>query len=128
MTDTPKYPMAEGQEKHTLPLSWVRESGNIVFISGHGAVDENGNFVSPWFEGQMRYTMEQLRRTLNGVGLNFTHVIQVRSYVQHQADIPLYNQLYREYFTEPYPARTTIVNCLPSGLLFEIDCIAEKPT
>ncbi|GAB4461520.1 MAG: RidA family protein [Armatimonadaceae bacterium] len=121
-----KYPMADGQEKHVLPLSWVRESGNLVFISGHGAVGENGDFVSDTFEGQMRYTMGQLQKTLEAAGMGWGNVIQVRSYVQHQKDIPLYNQLYREYLSEPYPARTTIVNCLPDGLLFEIDCIAER--
>ena len=38
-----KYPMAEGQEKHVLPLSMFRRVGDTMYISGHGAVDENGN-------------------------------------------------------------------------------------
>jgi 2-iminobutanoate/2-iminopropanoate deaminase len=44
--------------------------------------------------------------------------------VADAADLPTYNRLYREYFSEPFPARTTITNCLPPGLLFEIECIA----
>jgi 2-iminobutanoate/2-iminopropanoate deaminase len=40
--------------------------------------------------------------------------------------VPLYNELYREYFTEPYPARTTITNCLPKSLHFEIECIGIR--
>jgi 2-iminobutanoate/2-iminopropanoate deaminase len=120
-----KYPMAQGQEKHVLPLSWFTRSGNLVFVSGHGAVDENGHFVSDDFEKQMRWTMERLKATLESAGVGLHQVIQVRSYVQRSSDIPLYNWLYREYFREPFPARTTIVNCLPEGLLFEIDCIAD---
>jgi 2-iminobutanoate/2-iminopropanoate deaminase len=120
-----KYPMAEGQEKHVLPLSWFQKSGDLVFISGHGAVDENGQFVSDDFEAQMRWTMDRLKETMENAGVGIHQVIQVRGYVQNAADIPLYNRLYREYFVEPYPARTTIVNCLPPGLLFEIDCIAD---
>jgi 2-iminobutanoate/2-iminopropanoate deaminase len=30
--------------------------------------------------------------------------------------------LYREYFAEPFPARTTITNCL-GKVLFEIDVV-----
>jgi 2-iminobutanoate/2-iminopropanoate deaminase len=51
--------------------------------------------------------------------------VSIRGYVQKESDLPAYNQLYREYFNEPFPARTTIVNCLPTGLLFEIDAIAQ---
>ncbi len=121
-----KYPMAEGQTRHVVPLSMARRVGNTLYVSGHGAVNEAGEFVSDTFEGQMRYTMEQLQKTLEAEGVTLRQVVMVRSYVQNPANIPLYNKLYREYFSEPYPARTTIVNCLPPGLEFEIDCIAER--
>ena len=120
-----KYPMAEGQTQHVLPLSMTRRVGNTLYVSGHGAVNEAGAFVSDTFEGQMRYTMEQVKATLAAQGATLQNVVMVRGYVQSAANIPHYNQLYREYFTDPYPARTTLVNCLPSGLEFEIDCIAE---
>ena len=118
------YPMATGQTRHAPPLALFRRDGNTVYVSGQGAVDERGAFVGDTIEAQMRYTMEQLTAVLAQAGCALADVIQVRSYVQHPADIPVYNALYREYFVEPYPARTTIVNCLPPGLLFEIDCVA----
>ena len=34
------------------------------------------------------------------------------------------NEIYKEYFTEPYPARTTVTVVLPSPLLVEVDLIA----
>ena len=120
-----KYPMAEGQTQHVLPLSMTRRVGNTLYVSGHGAVNEAGEFVSDTFEGQMRYTMAQLQETLASQGATLRNVVMVRGYVQNATDIPLYNRLYREYFSEPYPARTTLVNCLPTGLEFEIDCVAE---
>ena len=118
--------MAEGQTQHVLPLSMARRVGNMLYVSGHGAVNGAGEFVSEKFEEQMRYTMEQLRATLAQEGATFADVVIVRSYVQHSDNIPLYNRIYREYSSEPYPARTTLVTCLPPGLEFEIDCIAEK--
>ena len=41
-------------------------------------------------------------------------------------DVALYNQLCREYFSEPFPARTTITNCLPPALRFEIEAVAVR--
>ena len=40
------------------------------------------------------------------------------------ANLPVFNQVYREFFSAPYPARTTITQCLTSQLKFEIECIA----
>jgi len=41
--------------------------------------------------------------------------------------LPLYNQLYREYFAVYPPARTAIINCLGDAIKYEIECIAIKP-
>lgn len=119
-----KYPLEEGQEKMSLPLSMFTRVGNQIFVSGHGAVDEDGNFVSETFEGQFRYTMDAIRKTLLSAGVDFKDVVMVRGYVRDQKNLPLYNRLYREYFAEPRPARTTLTDCLPNGLEFEIDCVA----
>jgi 2-iminobutanoate/2-iminopropanoate deaminase len=40
--------------------------------------------------------------------------------------VPRYNELYREYFSQPYPTRTTITNCLPPTLRYEIEAVAVK--
>lgn len=37
---------------------------------------------------------------------------------------PRYNDLYREYFSAPFPTRTTITNCLSPTLHYEIECVA----
>jgi 2-iminobutanoate/2-iminopropanoate deaminase len=63
---------------------------------------------------------------LAGAGLDFSDVVQVRSYVARQEDLAEYNQIYREYFSEPYPARTTLIGCLGDLLKFEVDVVAVK--
>ena len=54
--------------------------------------------------------------------------MRVTSYVQDPSDVLRFNELYREYFTAPYPARTTITSCLSATIKFEIDVIAVRPT
>lgn len=120
-----KYPMAENQTEHRPPLTMFRRAGALLLVSGHGAVNSLGEFQGDDFETQFHFTMEQLRGTLQEAGVDFLDVLSVRSYVQNASDLPLYNELYRRYFADPFPARTTIVNCLPPGLLFEIECIAH---
>ena len=107
-----------------LPFSPAIRAGGFVFVSGQASVDERtGQIVSDTFENEFRRSMENVKRILAAAGADLKHVVQVRSYVKDAKDLPEYNTLYREYFAEPFPARTTITNCL-GRVLFEIDVVA----
>ena len=127
MSETIKYPVtpeAAGWNNVPKPYSLATQVGNLLFVSGQAATDENGNIVAGTFEEEFRLTMENLRRVLEAAGTDFSKVVQVRSYIRDSANGALYNELYREYFPEPRPARTTLRNCLPETLQFEIESIA----
>ena len=72
----------------------------------------------------MRRSIENLRKVLEDAGSDLAHVVQTRNYVRDADDLAAFNAIYREYFQAPYPARTTITNCLSPALRFEIECIA----
>ena len=114
----------DGLPTSHLPFSPAVRAGRFVFVSGQASVDERGQIVSDTFEGEFRRSLENAQRILMAAGLTLADVVQVRSYVDNPSDLPEYNRLYREYFTEPYPARTSIVNCLGGLLKFEIDIVA----
>ena len=107
-----------------LPFSPVVRVGDLVFVSGQASVDATGKIMSDTFEGEFRRSVENLRKVLQTAGCDLNDVIQTRNYVRDAAEVPLYNQLYREYFSAPFPTRTTITNCLPPALRYEIECIA----
>jgi 2-iminobutanoate/2-iminopropanoate deaminase len=113
-----------GLVKPPLPFSAATRVGNLLFVSGQASVDENGAIVKDTFEGEFRRSMEGLRRVLRAAGSDLDQVVRVCGYVRDQANLREYNILYREYFKEPYPARSTLTNCLPDTLQFEIDCVA----
>ena len=100
--------------------------GDLIFVSGQASVDLDGNIVSDSFEGEFRRSVENVRRVLEAAGSDLAHVVQTRNYVRDPEDLPLYNQLYREYFPEPRPARTTITHCLPPSLRYEIEVVAVR--
>ena len=65
---------------------------------------------------------------LAAAGCDLSHIVQTRNYVRDNDDLPLYNRLYAEVFSKPYPARTTIVNCLGPQLKYEIEVVAVRST
>lgn len=111
-----------------LPFSPSVCFGDLIFISGQASVDAAGQIVADTFEGEFRRSIENVRKVLEAAGSDLAHVIQTRNYVREASDVPLYNQLYREYFAEPFPARTTITNCLPPTLRYEIEVVAVRRT
>ena len=122
------YPCTAGTPTSPLPFSPAVIVGDLIFVSGQASVDEKGAIVGDTFEGEFRRSVENLRRVLEAAGSDLAHVVQTRNYVREAEDVPLYNQLYREYFSAPFPARTTITHCLPPALRFEIEAIAVRRT
>ena len=123
------YPRLPDTPVSHLPFSPAVVVGDLIFVSGQASVDANGAIVGDTFEGEFRRSVENLRRVLEAAGSDLAHVVQTRNYVRDAEEVPLFNKLYREYFSEPFPARTTITNCLPATLRYEIEAVAvRRPT
>lgn len=120
------YPQDANTPTSHLPFSPAVQFGDLIFVSGQASVDATGQIVSDTFEGEFRRSIENMRKILEAAGSDLEHVIQTRNYVRDVAEVPLYNQLYREYFKAPFPARTTITNCLPASLKYEVECVAVR--
>jgi 2-iminobutanoate/2-iminopropanoate deaminase len=129
MNPTPwhiEYPRDDSTPVSNLPFSPAVCWGDLIFISGQASVDAQGKIVPDTFEGEFRRSVENLKLALATAGSDLKHVLQVRSYIRDAANVQEYNKLYREYFSEPFPARTTITNCLPETLHFELECVAVR--
>jgi 2-iminobutanoate/2-iminopropanoate deaminase len=50
----------------------------------------------------------------------------VNAYLADLGDMAGYNEVYREFFDEPYPARSSVGAGLPPGVLVEIEAIARR--
>jgi len=122
-----KYPQDENTPTSHLPFSPCAVVGNLVFVSGQASVDREGKIVAGTFEEEFRRSIENLRAVLKTAGCDLEHVVQTRNYVRDADDLALYNKLYAEYFQSPLPTRTTITNCLPPTIRYEVECIAVLP-
>lgn len=126
MTDKPPFEVVTGEGIPTshLPFSPAVRVGDLVFVSGQASVDDSGRIVVDDFEGEMRRSIENVKKVLAGAGLTLRDVVQTRNYIGRQSDLARYNEIYREYFTEPYPARMTLMECLGDLLKYEIEVVA----
>lgn len=118
------YPKNPDTPVSHLPFSPAVRVGDLIFVSGQASVDATGKIVPDTFEGEFRRSVENMRKVLEAAGSDLKHVVQTRNYVRDPVNVPRYNELYREYFSAPFPARTTITHCLPPTLHYEIECVA----
>jgi len=129
MSDHKRAIFPEGGPRPVGPYSPVVVSGDIVFVSGHVGFDPTtGDIVGETFEAQAHQTFQNLARALEAAGCDFSHVVKTTAFVTRASDFAAFNTIYREYFTEPYPARSTVVaNLVVDGLLVEVEVIARRP-
>ncbi len=121
-----EYPLAPDTPVSHLPFSPSVRVGDLIFVSGQASVDKTGKIISGTFEEEFRRSMDNLIQILHDSGSDLAHVIQTRNYLRDPANGPLYQELYKEYFKAPYPARTTIAYCLSPSLHYEIECVAVR--
>jgi 2-iminobutanoate/2-iminopropanoate deaminase len=108
----------------TLPFSMaVETSGRLLFISGQGPIDPaSGEIVAESFEQQARLTLDNLKAVTDAGGGSLSNAVKVNAYLRDMDDFPVFNEIYREYFPEPRPARTTVPAALPRFDI-EVDAI-----
>ncbi len=88
------------------PFSWATKKNGFVFTA-HGPVRTDGSIFTGDIENQARITFENLQRTLVAAGGTLDDVMQVLIYMTDIADMPKIDTVYREFFVEPFPNRSS---------------------
>lgn len=118
-------------QKQTIPnppgsiLSKATIFNGIAFLAGH-VPSPAEDVVEGDIASQTHLTFARIKETLELCGCTLDDVLRVTIYLTNMDDFQAMNAVYREYFPEDPPARTTIgVSGLASPeLLIEIDVIA----
>jgi len=90
-----------------------------------------GPATNAWVGGgvkeQTRQSLTNAQSVLKAAGLDLSHVIKTTVFLSDMADFAAMNEVYAEFFNEPYPARSAIaVKTLPKNALVEVECIAAQ--
>lgn len=110
------------------PYSQAIEAGGMVFASGQVPIDPaTDQFVSGGIKEQTRQSLTNARSILQQAGTDLSHVVKTTVFLADMADFVAMNEVYAEFFSQPYPARSAVaVKQLPKGALVEVECIAVK--
>ena len=116
----------------------ARKVGNLLFLSGVGPripdskeipgveLDKDGNVISHDIEAQCHSVFNNIRIILEESGSNWQNLVDVTVFLTDmRRDFDTYNRIYRDYFKDNQPCRTTIeVTSLPTPIAIELKCIA----
>ena len=104
------------------PYSHAVRAGGLVFLAGQIGHDPATGELAGDFEAQARQTFRNLETVARGAGGSLDDVVRVGIYLRDMGDFATLNDVYREFFSEPFPARTTIQSNLP-GFAIEVDAV-----
>lgn len=118
---TDKAPAAIG------PYSQAIHVGQMLFTSGQVPIDpETGAIVEGGIQEQARQSLNNIKAILNAAGTNMGAVVKTTVFLQDMNDFAAMNEVYAQFFQEPYPARSAVqVGRLPKDALVEIEAIAQ---
>ena len=119
-----------GAPKAIGPYSQAVRAGQLLFLSGQVALDPaTGQMVEGGVAEQTRRVFENLGAVLSAAGRSFADVVRTTVFLADMNDFAAMNEVYGQYFKEPYPARATVqVARLPRDARVEVDLIATYET
>lgn len=97
--------------------------GPLVMVSGQGPIDAEGRIVAGDIRAQTALTMENVRRLVEAAGASMDDVVKCTCYLADIADFDAFDAVYRGFFKDPLPCRTTVEAGL-GGIRVEIDAMA----
>jgi 2-iminobutanoate/2-iminopropanoate deaminase len=90
-------------------ISQAMRVGDLVFVSGQAAIDEDGGLVGVGdFDAQAELVFRNLARVLEAAGSSLAGVVKVTIYLTDMTNFPKIVDLRGKWFTEPYPADTIV--------------------
>ncbi len=108
------------------PYSQAVQAGGSIYVSGQLPINPaTGEFAGADIRAQARQSLENIKAILAAAGTDMAHVVKTTVLLQDMADFAAMNEVYAEYFSEPYPARAAFqVAKLPKDALVEIEAVA----
>ena len=114
---TDKSPVPAG------PYSQALVTEHHIFVAGQGPVDVATGQKEATVAGQTRQVLLNIKNILKTAGATMNDVVKVSAFLADMKDFAEFNDVYKEFFTEPFPVRTTVGAQL-ADILVEIDVIA----
>jgi 2-iminobutanoate/2-iminopropanoate deaminase len=108
------------------PYNHAVRTGDLLFCAGQIPIDKDGNLISGDIKAQTERVLQNVKSILDDQKLTFGNVVKSTVFLTNLADFAGMNEIYSKYFTDNFPARSTIqVAALPKGANVEIEVVAH---
>jgi 2-iminobutanoate/2-iminopropanoate deaminase len=116
-----KSPAAVGPYNHAVRI------GDLLFCAGQIPIEPaTGNLISGDVRAQTERVLQNVKAILDDQKLTFANVVKSTVFMTNLADFAAMNEVYAKFFTENFPARSTVqVAALPKGASVEIEVLAH---
>ncbi|WP_158802474.1 MULTISPECIES: RidA family protein [unclassified Acidisoma] len=107
------------------PLNGTVQAGPYL-LSTHIPKDpQTAEVLLGDMQAQARRTLANVKQSVEAAGGTIADVTQVIVFIINASDFLAFNEVYREFFTEPFPSRSTVVvkELLVPGML--IECVVH---
>jgi len=108
------------------PYSQGVEVNGLFYTSGFGPQDPATGAVADTVDDQTSQVLRNIQAVLSERGLSMDDCVKTTVHLADLADFDEFNKAYEQFFSEPYPVRTTVGSQL-AGILVEIDVVAVVP-
>ncbi len=106
------------------PYSPAVRAGDFVYVSGQTPRDPiTGDLVGEDIATQTRQTLSNVRTVLAQAGATLSDVVSTTVYLEDMGEWAAMNEVYAEFFSRPFPTRTTVGVDL-RGIMVEINAVA----
>lgn len=111
-----KYPSS-------LPYPFARavQANGFLFLSGQLSMNAAGEPLPGTIEQQTQRVMNNIIATLESCGSSLEKVVKVNVWLSDMQHFSAFNAQYSQFFTDGFPARTTVIGQLAFGLDVEIE-------
>ncbi len=109
------------------PYSQGITAGGLIFVSGQLPLTPDGALITDDVKAAARQALENVRAVLQAAGAKMDDVVKVTVYLADINDFGAVNEVYKTFFSAPYPARAAFaVKALPKDAPIEIEAIAYR--
>jgi len=121
------YITSQHESRKNAPFSDAVQVGNLLFLTGQIGKDHQlGNIVEGGIEPETKQVLKNIKEVLENNGSDMDHVVKCTVILSDINDFSAMNSVYRTFFDDNKPARTTFAADLVAGAKIEIEVVAVK--
>ena len=126
---TKKVIVSDKAPKAIGPYSVANQFDQLIFTAGQLGLDPTkGELVPGGIEAETRQALTNIQNVLEAAGSSLKCVLKTIVFLKDMADFARMNAVYADFFTEDFPARSTVqVAALPKNGSVEIEVVAYQP-